>query len=140
MRYLLDTNVVSEWATTRPSPNVLRWLEQVPEGDVFLSTITVAELQRGLLLLDPGGRRDRLASWLRSELLVRFDRRVLPVSLSTALVWGRLMAESRQAGANVDAMDAFIAATAVEHGLTVATRNIRHFMTLDIPLLDPWSI
>jgi len=137
--YLLDTNVVSEWARPHPNPGVVRWLADVDEDRVYISVLTFGELRRGVDRLTPGRRRHRLDTWLSEELADRFVDRVLPVDQDVADVWGRLLAHSESAGRPVGAVDGLIAATAEHHGLEVVTRNVRDFETTGVRLLNPWS-
>lgn len=139
MTYLLDTNVVSEWARPHPNPGVVRWLADVDEDRVYISVLTFGELRRGVDRLTPGRRRHRLDTWLSEELADRFVDRVLPVDQDVADVWGRLLAHSESAGRPVGAVDGLIAATAEHHGLEVVTRNVRDFETTGVRLLNPWS-
>jgi len=137
--YLLDTNVVSEWARPHPNPGVVRWLADVDEDRVYISVLTFGELRRGVDRLTPGRRRHRLDTWLSEELADRFVDRVLPMDQDVADVWGRLLAHSESAGRPVGAVDGLIAATAEHHGLEVVTRNVRDFETTGVRLLNPWS-
>lgn len=139
MKLLLDTNVVSEWASPKPSKAVQEWLNGLDENHTFVSAVTTAEIMRGIELLPQGHRRTRLITWFEGEFLERFGARLLPVDLRTSLKGGSMMAEAQRAGVALDAMDAFIAATASARGLTLATRNTRHFDVLGIPLLNPWE-
>ncbi len=139
MTYLLDTNVVSEWARPQPNPGVVRWLADVDEDRVYISVLTFGELRRGVDRLTPGRRRHRLDTWLSEELADRFVDRVLPVDHDVADVWGRLLAHSESAGRPVGAVDGLIAATAEHHGLEVVTRNVRDFESTGVRLLNPWS-
>jgi toxin FitB len=138
VNYLLDTNVVSEWVKPRPDANVVRWLAGVDEDRVRLSVITFAEIQQGIEDMAPGDRRDALRLWLEDELSTRFEGRVLSVDLAVAKAWGILIVSSKRAGINLNIMDAFIAATAQVHDLTLVTRNTRHFGKLGADLLNPW--
>ena len=139
MNFLLDTNVVSEWVKPRPTPAIVKWLEVADEDRVFLSVITIAELRFGLEAMPAGARRELLERWLKDDVPVRFEGRVLDVSVFVAEAWGILMAQSRRSGATAGAMDGFIAATAMVHGLTIVTRNTRDFAALGIPLVNPWE-
>jgi predicted nucleic acid-binding protein len=139
VNYLLDTNVVSEWTKLRPDPNVVRWLANVDEDRVFLSVMTVAELQRGVALLPAGSKRDRLNTWINVDVLTRFDGRVLDVTADVALQWGTLCAEAQRKGHAMGAIDAFFAATAAVHGLTLVTRNASDFEAIGVALLNPWT-
>jgi predicted nucleic acid-binding protein len=137
--FLLDTNVISEWAKPEPDPHVVAWLKAAAEDRVFLSVASLAEIRRGIELMPPGKRRDRLALWLTEDLPVRFEGRILDISGKIADAWGMIMARGQKAGANVGTLDAFFAATAEVHGLTLVTRNVRDFQKLGIRLLNPWQ-
>lgn len=139
MSLLLDTNVLSEWAAPKPDRAVLDWLNGLDEARVFISTVSAAEISRGIRLLPGGKRQASLQAWFEDRLLERFAGRCLVVDLPISLRWGTLMAETQRGGRALDAMDAFIAATASVHGMTLATRNTRHFSGCGIPLIDPWS-
>jgi hypothetical protein len=138
MSFLLDTNVISEWVKPRPDPHVVGWLAETDEDRTFLSVASFAEIRRGIELLPGGRRRDRLAQWLAEELPNRFEGRILPIDRRIAETWGVLTARARRAGVPPGSIDAFFAATAHAHGLTLVTRNIKDFGSLRIPLLDPW--
>lgn len=139
MSFLLDTNVISEWVKPEPNPQVVAWLNEVAEDRVFLSVAALAEVRRGIELMPPGKRRDRLASWLTDDLPVRFEGRILDIDGRIADAWGILMARGQKAGINLSTLDAFFAATAEVHRLTLVTRNVQDFLKLGIPLLNPWQ-
>jgi predicted nucleic acid-binding protein len=137
--FLLDTNVLSEWVKPQQNPQVVAWLKEVDEDRVFLSVASLAEIRRGVELMPPGRRRDRLTGWLTENLPSRFEGRILDIDSRVADTWGFVMARGQKAGANVSAMDAFFAATAEVHRLTLVTRNVQHFVKLGISLLNPWE-
>jgi hypothetical protein len=136
--YLLDTNVVSEWVKPRPNPNVIRWLADADEDSVYLSVITFAEIGQGIAEMGPGRRRDALKSWLEKDLYLRFERRILPVDFAIATTWAALRARRRRTGLTLNPMDAFFAATAEVHSLTLVTRNTKHFDKTGISTFNPW--
>lgn len=138
MRFLLDTNVVSEWVKPRPDAGVVQWLTEVDEDEVFISAVTIAEIRHGIQRMARGVRRDRLDLWLSEELPVRFDARVLPIDAQVADEWGRVMARSQEIGRPAGVMDAFVAATTKRHDLTLATRNVTDFEALGIQVVNPW--
>jgi len=140
VRLLLDTNVLSE--VTRPAPDtrVLEWLDRLDEDRSFISVVAIAEIRRGVALMDPGRKREALAEWLAEDLPHRFEHRVLPVDEPVALAWGDLMGLAKRSGRGLSSMDGLIAATAVAHNLTLATRNTKDFDGLGINLIDPWSM
>src|SRR5580693_4652155 len=98
MNFLLDTNAVSEWVKPRPNPGVIRWMESADEDRVFLSVISLAELRYGAERMAAGARRHRIEEWLRDDLPIRFEGRILPVDHHVAEVWGRTVARAESAG------------------------------------------
>jgi toxin FitB len=92
VNFLLDTNVVSEWTKPRPAPRVVDWLAQVDEDTVFLSVLTLAELRHGIERLAASKRRKQLDEWLRGDLPLRFEQRILPIDAAVADEWGRVVA------------------------------------------------
>lgn len=139
MRFLLDTNVVSEWVKSSPDIGVAAWLSETDEEQIFLSVVTLAQIRHGIERLPPGARRLGLDAWLTTDLPLRFEGRMLGIDEATADVWGRLMALAQERGRPMAAMDGFVAATACRHGLSLVTRNTKDFDALDIPLLNPWK-
>jgi len=137
--FLLDTNAVSEWTKPRPNAGVVEWLAKVDEDEVFLSVVTFAELRHGIERLPAGVRRQRLDEWLRSELPLRFEGRIVGVDGAIADEWGRLVARREARGRPIHAMDALIAATAQVHSLTLVTRNAADFQAAVKSLLNPWK-
>jgi toxin FitB len=136
--FLLDTNAISEPKRARPDPVVVRWLNDQLLSDLYLSVITVGELRRGIIRLEPGRRRDDLDYWL-AELVLRFDERILPIDLGVTERWASLAEAQRAAGRASEMADELIAATAHVHGLTIVTRNTRHFEHSGCRVLSPWS-
>jgi toxin FitB len=136
--FLLDTNVVSEWVKPRPDPSVVAWLAAVDEDQVFISVMTLAELRYGIERMRPSIRRNRLAQWLRDDLPIRFDGRVLSIDPIVVDAWGKVVARSEAAGRPIGSMDAFIAATAEAHGLTLVTRNGSDFEASIKAVINPW--
>jgi predicted nucleic acid-binding protein len=139
VRFLLDTNVVSELAKAQPNMSVVRWLHEADEDSLFVSVITVAELRYGVQRLAPGARRERLDGWIREQLTERFEGRLLVVDEEIAETWGQLMAASEAQGRRMSVMDCFLAATAVVHRITLATRNVEDFSGFGGEVFDPWS-
>lgn len=139
MNFLLDTNVVSEWTKARPDSGVVDWLAQIDEDAVFLSVVTFAELRHGIERLPASKRRKQLDEWLRSDLPLRFEQRILPVDGAVADEWGRVVARHDALGRPIHAMDALIAATAHVHALTLVTRNTSDFEASVKSVVNPWK-
>ena len=137
--FVLDTNVVSELRKAKAGkadPNVTAWAASVPYGSLFLSAITILELETGVLLVE---RRDSsqgavLRSWLDNHVLPAFHNRVLAVDTAVALRCAKLHVPDPRAG-----RDALIAATALVHGMQVVTRNVPDFELTGVPILNPWA-
>jgi predicted nucleic acid-binding protein len=138
MTFLLDTNAISEWQKPRPNRGVVAWLHSTDEDRLFLSVVTLAELRYGIERMTVGGRRRRYEQWLEYELPLRFESRILPVNPTIADMWGKLVARGAAAGRPINAMDAFLAATAEVHRLTLVTRNVSHFSLLKA-VVNPWT-
>jgi toxin FitB len=138
MSFLLDTNAVSEWVKPRPDPGLIGWMEAVDEDRIFLSVISLAELTYGVERLPAGKRRKRLEDWLQHELPLRFEGRILAIDAEVAEAWGRTVSRSEAAGRPMNAVDAFLAAIAEVHRLTLVTRNVSDFPLLKA-VVNPWS-
>jgi predicted nucleic acid-binding protein len=133
--WLLDTMVISELRKRTPDPNVVSWLLSVPEKSLFLSVVTISEIQRGIALQRSKDAHfaERLQYWL--DTLVRnYGDRVLSVTPEIACRWGELTASVGHDGADV-----VIAATALQHGLSVVTRNERHFSPFSVSIFNPYE-
>ncbi|TIW90093.1 MAG: type II toxin-antitoxin system VapC family toxin [Mesorhizobium sp.] len=139
MRLLLDTNVLSEVTRPAPDTSVLDWLDGLDEDRSFISVVSIAEIRRGVALMDEGRKREALAEWLARDLPQRFEQRVLAVDELVALAWGDLMRLAKRRGRGLSSMDGLIAATAIAQELTLATRNTKDFEGYGIELLDPWT-
>ena len=137
--FLLDTNVLSEFARAQPADlRVDRWLKATPDDVLFASVLTFAEIRRGIELLPAGKRRTQLEIW-QADIEASFASRLLPVTKAIGDQWAILSAQAQRRGTPPAIMDGFIAATALEHGLTVTTRNVKDFVGLGVTTLNPWD-
>jgi toxin FitB len=139
MSFLLDTMVVSEWVKPRPNRGVVAWLAEADEDRVFLSVVSLAELRYGIERMAAGSRRERLDEWLRDELPLRFEGRLLSIDAIVADGWGRVVARSEVAGRPIGAMDAWIAATAEAYDMSLVTRNTSDFESSLRLIVNPWT-
>jgi len=132
--YLLDTNVVSELRRLRPHGAVLAWLEGVADADLYLSAVTIGEIQAGIEMTreQDVAKAAEIEAWLEQ---VAQTYNILDMNADVFRAWAKLM--HRKSGEIIE--DAMIAATAAVHGLTVVTRNIRDFEGLNVPLFNPFA-
>jgi predicted nucleic acid-binding protein len=138
VRYLLDTNVISEWTKRRPEPGVVAWLAAADEDTLYLSVLAFAEIRLGIELLPAGRKRARISAWLERDLAARFEGRIIGIERDIAEAWAAIVARGRARGAAPPILDAFVAATARVHQMTLVTRNERDLAGLDVPLVNPW--
>jgi toxin FitB len=139
--FLLDTNVLSEFSRSAipPDRHVKRWMESVHPDMLFSSVLSIGEIRKGIELLPPSKKRSELEQWLESELNGWFGDNLLPVTKAISDRWGILAARSQQQGKPLGNIDGLLAATAIEHDLTVATHNARHFAGLGVAIFNPWE-
>ena len=137
MSYLVDTNSFSETVKPRPDPKLLTWL-RLHEAELYVSTITLGEIRRGIERLPAGKRQDQLRTWLM-ELAAGLQERVLSFNASTAHVWGQLKAEWEREGLSIASLESQIAATAHRYGLTIVTRNVADFQKTGVKVINPFD-
>jgi len=136
--FLLDTNVLSEPTKLRPHPAVTLWLSAQSSSTQFISVISLAEANYGIERLHPGRKADGLRQWLGS-VIIDFGERLLPVDAEIAMTQARIRRTTEHDRRTMPATDAFIAATAEVHGLTLVTRNVRDFKAWGGPVFNPWK-
>lgn len=136
--FLLDTNVLSEFSKPAPNASVVGWLRRQARDELFLSVVTIGEVEKGIALLKHTDRRRALEGWLTSMLEQWFEGRVFDVDRPIAHTWGQITAGRQRAGRPLAVADGLIAATALHHSLTVATRNTTHFDIPGLKLMNPW--
>jgi predicted nucleic acid-binding protein len=137
--FLLDTNVVSELTKKHPDARVRAWIESTDEHLLHLSVLTLGELRKGIDLLPDQRRRETLESWLSRDLTLRFAGRILPIDQVVAERWGQISAGDAARKSPLPVIDALLAATALCHELTLATRNIRDIARSGALVFDPWQ-
>jgi hypothetical protein len=118
---------------------VVEWLEEAEESSLYLSVVAFAEIRLGIELLPKGRKRLQLTHWLEADLAQRFEGRVIEIDQPIAAAWGKIVARGRAQGAAPPILDAFLVATAMVHGMTLVTRNLRDVQRLGVAVVDPWQ-
>ena len=139
MTFLLDTCVISELVRVRPDENVVRWIDSIDEGKLFLSVLTIGELEKGINKLPESQRKSDLREWLSHDLAQRFEEKIHPVDFAIATAWGTLQSEAERRGEKLPVIDSLLAATAEVHRHTLVTRNIADFARCGVSILNPWD-
>jgi len=135
LSYLVDTNVLSELRRKQPQPEVVAWFTQRPRQTLYLSVLTLGEIRKGIERLE-AARQQPLLDWLEVKLPNYFLGRLLAIDAHTADRWGRLLGS---AGRPLPAVDSLLAATALQHDLTLVTRNTADFAGTGVRLINPWN-
>jgi toxin FitB len=136
---ILDTNVLSELMRNKPDATVLGWLDRQAPQSIWITSVTYFESQLGLALLPTGRRRDALELAFADVLSKDLEDRVFPFDMKAAAEAAKLAAARQRAGRPVDIRDTQIAGIAQARRATLATRNLRHFDDLSVPVVDPWA-
>jgi tRNA(fMet)-specific endonuclease VapC len=139
MKYLLDTCVISELVTKYPRLQVVDFVDALDSDDVYLSVITIGEIAKGIKKLPKSKRKQELNSWLKEDLLVRFDGKIIPLDTEVLMQWGILIARLELSGTTLPAVDSLIAATTLTHKLTLVTRNVDDFRGTEMEIVNPWE-
>ena len=140
MNYLLDTCVLSEY--TRPKPNraVIQWVDGIAEEKLFISVVTIGEIQHGIQRLPNSKRKTTLLVWMNDAITKRFANRMFPLDVEIMLRWGSLSAELENSGHPMPIMDTLIAATGLVNNLVLVTRNVTDFQYCGVQMINPWDI
>lgn len=137
--WLLDTNIISELRRPRPETRVVAFVAAQPLDELFVSTVTLAEIRYGIEMVKDAVQRAELKEWLTDKVRPMFEQRVLDVSEDVMFRWRLLVEEGRKAGVTFSQPDLIIAATALDHGLTVVTRDTADYSRARVPVLNPWK-
>lgn len=138
MTYLLDTCLISELVAKQPNQQVLDWLDAQDPEILYLSVITIGEIAKGITKLATSKRKESLTKWLNEALTSRFEGRILSIDTPTMVLWGNLVGQLEQGGRPLPVMDSLIAATALQHSLSLVTRNENDFAGTGVVIFNPW--
>ncbi len=136
MKFLVDADVLSEATKPKPAGKVVDWLRQ-HDVDLIVNPIILGELEYGILLLPAGRRRKKLVDWFESGIQ---QLNVIDLDAATATIWAKLLADLKRKGRAMPIKDSLIAASAKQHGLTVATGNTADFRHAGVPVIDPFKV
>jgi len=136
LSYLVDTNVLSELRNRKADTNVVAWMQARPRQSLYLSVLSRGEIRKGIEGVANPAFRQTLTDWLEVELPNYFIGRLLNIDAAVADRWGRVQAS---AGRTLPVIDGMLAATALEHDLTLVTRNTKDFADLGVQLINPWE-
>ncbi len=139
MKALLDTCVISELVSKKPNPKVVGYVDLLDPEDVFLSVITIGEIVKGIEKLPKSRRKTDLQSWLKEDLLVRFEGNVVALDTDILIAWGALTARLESVGKTMPAIDSLIAASALAKKMTLVTRNVGDFEGATVEIVNPWE-
>ncbi|MEN0110448.1 MAG: type II toxin-antitoxin system VapC family toxin [Planctomycetota bacterium] len=138
MNTLVDTCVLSEARRADGDPRVRQAFGSFPEAELYVSVVTFGELRKGIERLAPGKRKRELAQWLE-QITASIGDRALPFDAETAAIWGELTAKAERVGRPIPIVDSLIAATAIQHGLQLMTRNVADFEPAGVRVINPWG-
>lgn len=137
MKLLLDTCALSELKRPHPYPKMMKIIQESDNNDLFISTLSVGEIEKGIALLEDLTRKHSLQQWIYT-LEKFFADRILDIDVEICRIWGKITAETQKSGRILPAVDGLIAATAIKHDLHVVTRNVVDFESTGVPLINPW--
>ena len=138
MNYLLDTCVISEIVKPAPSSRVIMWINSIPSERLFLCSLTIGEIRKGLTKLPESKKKERLTNWLNT-LLENYKDRIYPIDITVAENWGVMQGKAENEGMPMSSIDSLIAATSHTHNLVLVTRNEKDFQISKLPVINPWN-
>lgn len=137
--YVLDTCLVSELAKQNPAQQVVSWIVKQSNSDLFISVLSLGEIEKGISKLPQSSKKKLLTAWFHSDLLKQFEQRILLLDTAVALKWGSLTASLESVGKRLPVIDGLIAATALTHNAILVTRNEIDFEPTGVAILNPWK-
>ncbi len=139
MKYILDTNIISEFMSKIPNQKVIDYILTLNENDIYLSVITIGEIKAGVEKLANSQKKDKLLYWLEHDLLVRFENKIIDIDTEVMLQWGIVNTKLKQLGQPLPIMDSLIGATTQVKDMVLLTRNEKDFKNLDIKIINPFN-
>ncbi|MFZ1986735.1 MAG: type II toxin-antitoxin system VapC family toxin [Desulfatitalea sp.] len=136
---MLDTCVISELVKPQPNVELVDWCGRQNEESLFLSSITIGEIQKGISKLPPSERKKTLQNWLDTDLLDRFGDRIIGIDTKVARMWGEIQAATEKTGLKMPVIDSLIASSGLVYDLTIVTRNVQDMQASGVRLLNPWK-
>jgi toxin FitB len=140
MKYLLDTNVISELISKQPNQVVIDWIDQLDPSSVYISVITIGEIRKGIEKLPVSKRREQVTVWLENDLLTRFHGKIAEVTTEVMLTWGALIGRLENEGKPMPAIDSLLAAIALQGNYVLVTRNDEDFKNTGVTVMNPWKM
>jgi tRNA(fMet)-specific endonuclease VapC len=137
--YLLDTCAISEMVAVQPNENVLGWFQAQDEKTLFLSIITIGEIEKGIYQLPASKKRTLLETWLFDDLVPNFHGRILDINRRMMTTWAKMIADLKTKGIIRPSFDSLIEAAALHHQLILVTRNVKNFQNSQVTILNPWE-
>ncbi|MGM0624078.1 MAG: type II toxin-antitoxin system VapC family toxin [Campylobacterota bacterium] len=138
MKYLLDTNIISELISKKPNEKVLNFVNNLNPDDVYLSAVTIGEIQAGIQSVQSKTRKKSLEEWLHEDLFKKFENRIVSIDVNTMLTWGNTNHSLKKLGKPLPIMDSIIGATCISKNFILITRNEKDFQNLDIEIINPF--
>lgn len=139
MKYLLDTNVISEFISKNPNQKVVKYILTLDETDLYLSAITIGEIKAGIEKLDNSRKKETLLRWLEKDLLNRFKNKIIPVDTDVMLKWGEINNRLKKLGTPLPIMDSLIGTSCEVYNMTLLTRNEKDFKNINIQIINPFE-
>ena len=139
MKYLIDTCVLSELIKPQKNEKVSEWILDKKETHLFISVLTIGELNKGITKLPDSKRKDAINSWVNNDLKKRFAGRILEITEEIAALWGEVQGKAEKLGKKMAVIDSLIAATAIKNNLTVVTRNVKDFKNSGCEIINPFE-
>jgi len=139
LRYLLDTNIISELIRDKPNQNVISFIKSINEDAIMLSVVTIGEIKFGIENSKSETKKEELKNWLYNHLLQRFENKIIDIDIETILIWAKTTHKLQTIGKPMPIMDLLIASTCIAKNLILVTRNEKDFKALDIKLINPFE-